>query len=195
MNKLFLKKTLPLLFVLALAALVVSVVTLNTRRSEAVVHNEQQTEVITPAQQQTGAVTVKVQNYVSPEGKKCYQYTVENNVDRPLVRLEIGTNQSTDETELVTLPRWWVDPEDAPGLREASDSASMVDAFRAEEQDNYFVSTKAFRANAGETRGFHVCMQSDWDSSYQTAHWIAYIMDGSTRAGQLINLKSIKGSA
>lgn len=139
---------------------------------------------------QTAPVIVKVQSYIAPlSGSKCYAYTVENNADRPLVGIDIGVIQSTDESQLVTLPQGWSDPEDAPGLREAPNSISMVDAFRTEEQNNYFVSTKGFRVNPGNTTGeLYICMQGDWDPSYTTAHWVAYKIDGSTYTGQLVNL-------
>ena len=192
MIKFFQNKTLPILFVLGIAVLVVfAIAFLNNGRSEAGVRNEQQTELIAPSQQQTGSVTVKVQNYVSPEGKKCYQYTVENNADRPVVGVDVGLEQASDQAELNTLPDGWlVAPEEdyERSLVEAANSTSLVEVIVTEEQVKYFVKTKVFRANSGETRGFHVCMTNDWDSSYQTAHWVAYLMGGSDLAGQVINL-------
>ena len=190
-KKLSVMKKLFVMFVISLAVLsVFTIITLNSK-TEAVVPDKEQNEAVNPAQQ-TNAVIVKVQNYVSPEGKKCYQYTVENNADRPIVGVKIGKEESSDQNELLTLPMWWREgSSDTTNLVEASDSLSMVEVIGTEDQNNLYVSTKVFRANQGETRGFHVCMQSDLDSTYQTAHWVAYMMDGSTRVGQLINLGAL----
>ncbi len=192
-NKLFLKKKLSILVVFAvLVASLFVVLILMRGKNLASVEVEQQTEIVAPIQQQTAnTVTVKVQSYISPEGKKCYQYTVENNAAAPVVGLDIGVEQASDQAELNTLPDGWsLAPEEdnERSLAEAVNSTSKVEAVATEEQVKYFVTTKAFRANPGETRGFYVCMQSDWDSTYQTAHWIAYMMGSSDLTGQVVNL-------
>lgn len=139
----------------------------------------------------TPSVVVKVASYSSPEGHKCYQYSVENSSSTPIVGVDVGVDPDSDETELGTLPRGWsVDAAEGGAIHDVN-VASMVDAFTAEGSDKFYVSTRAFRANSGETRGFSVCMPGNWDNTYKTAHWKSYFMDGTSTTGQLIDIGSL----
>ncbi len=132
-------------------------------------------------------VIVGVANYVSSENIKCYLYTAENMGGIPIVRLEIGLESNSDLTELSSLPRGWtVDPEVGGAVHNQS-FPTTVRAFTAEESDRYYMTTNPFRVNAGKARSFSVCMQSDWDQTYKTSHWIAHFLDGSSESGQLVD--------
>ncbi len=139
----------------------------------------------------TPDVAVKVASYISSESHNCYQYTVENNSGTPIVGVDIGINPDSDSTELDSLPRGWTVDIVEGGVVGDMNVPSMVEAFSAEENNKFYVSTSAFRANTSESRGFSVCMTGAWDNTYKTAHWKAYFMDGTFVTGQLIDLGSM----
>lgn len=123
-KKISFKKKLLVMFVISSAVLMAfTIITLNSK-TEAIAPEQEQTVAVTAAPQ-TNDVIVKVQNYVSPEGKKCYQYTVENNASRPVVGVDVGLEQSTFSTELNTLPDGWVPEYDEGGAVETASSTSL----------------------------------------------------------------------
>ncbi|HXG84081.1 MAG TPA: hypothetical protein VNI84_08645 [Pyrinomonadaceae bacterium] len=149
-------------------------------------------KTISCRKQLTGNVTVEVKRFVSKKGSNCYRYTVKNNTNQELRGIDIGAEKETDLAELVELPSGWIFAPDINGkpFVELRNSKSLVEPIACEEQNNIFISAKSFHLKAGKTGSFPVCMQSKWDSTYQTSHWIAYMFDGSDVAGKLINLDS-----
>lgn len=132
-------------------------------------------------------INLVVSTYISPEGNKCYQYTLENNAGQSVIGVDIGLDKNTDQAELVSLPKWWSETleEDERPVMEATNSMSMVNVIVTEGQNNIYVTTKSFLARPGETRGFSICMTNDWDATYQNSHWVAYMRDGAEIIGQL----------
>jgi hypothetical protein len=151
-------------------------------------------EAVKCRKQLTGNVTVEVKKFVSKKGSNCYRYIVKNNTDQEIRGIDIGTEKETDLAELVDLPSGWIFAPDINGkpFVEIRNSKSLVEPIACEEQNNIYISAKSFHLKAGETGSFPVCMQSKWDSTYQTSHWIAYMSGGvdSDIAGKLINLDS-----
>lgn len=140
---------------------------------------------------QTPQVSVGVATYTTPEGYKCYQYTVQNNSSQPVVGIDIGLDDNLGVTQLDSVPRGWSRDEVTGAAIHNQSVPTMVDVFAAEESEKVYMTTLAFRANPNETRGFSVCMQNDWDSSYKTAYWNAYYMDGTYESGLLADLGTL----
>lgn len=135
----------------------------------------------------TPSVTIGVATYTSSENHKCYQYNVENNSGLPIVGVDIGLDQDSGTTQLNSLPRGWSVDDSGAAVHDSS-IPTMVEVFTAEESDQVYITTAAFRANSGEARGFSVCMQSKWDQTYKTSKWNAYYMDGTSVSGSLVDL-------
>lgn len=141
---------------------------------------------------QTDNVTVSVKRFVSLKGDKCYRYTVKNNTNFAIQTIDIGLD-STDSTELNTLPKgWFVDELGDGGAVEASNSTSMVEAYLQEESDQIYITPKLFWVEPEKSGSFDVCMKGKWDSSYQTSSWSIYKYDCSYSSikGKLKNLDS-----
>lgn len=149
-------------------------------------------EAISCRKQLTGNVTVEAKKFVSKKGSNCYRYTVSNDTNQELRGIDIGIEKETFSAELVKLPSGWIFAPDINGkpFVELRNSKSVVEPIAPEEQNNIFISAKSFHLKAGKTASFPVCIQSKWDSTYQTSHWLAYMYDGSYVAGKLINLDS-----
>ncbi len=142
--------------------------------------------------QLTGDVTVNVKRFVSKKGDKCYRYTVKNTTNRKIIGIDIGTDP-IGSTELNDLPKGWSVDEVNGGTIEASKSNSMVEAYLQEESNQIYITTKpqTFLVGAGKTDSFYVCMKSEWDSTYQTSHWKAFMeFEKFDLSGKLINLDS-----
>jgi hypothetical protein len=150
-------------------------------------------EAVCCFKQLTGNVTVNVKRFVSKKGDKCYQYTVKNNTNQEIRGVDIGIDPNTDSTELNTLPKGWSVDEINGGTVEVPNSNSMVEAYLQEESDQIYITTKGrtFLVDAGKTGSFYVCMESKWDSTYQTSHWKAFMEhENFDLTGKLINLDS-----
>ncbi len=143
--------------------------------------------------QLTGNVTVNVKRFVSKKGDKCYRYTVKNNTNQQIRGIDIGTDP-IGSTELNDLPKGWsVDDIGGMGAIEAPGSNSMIEAYLQEESNQIYITTKplTFLVDAGKIDSFYVCMESKWDSTYQTSHWKAFMEhEKFDLSGKLINLDS-----
>lgn len=128
---------------------------------------------------QTGNVTVTVKKFISKEGDKCYRYTTKNDTNLAIQGIDIGLDSTTDSSQLSTFPKGWSVNKFNGGTTESPNSVSMVEAYTEEESDKIYISPKSFWVEPGKSSSFHVCMQNDWDSTYETASWKIYKYDGS----------------
>ena len=141
---------------------------------------------------QTGNVIVTVKRFISKTGDKCYRYTVKNDTNLAVQGIDVGIDSTTDSSQLKTFPKGWSVNEFNGGTIESPNSTSMVEAYTEEESDKIYILPKTFWVEPGKSSSFHVCMQSKWDSTYETASWKIYKYDGSYGyiKGRLMSLNS-----